>query len=66
MDQDIEILVTLTKAQISASRGLLAHVRHEVAEAERLIAHSKVAISESRRLLGKSLHSDEGSPLLVA
>ena len=58
MDQDTEILVKLISERVMASRGLLAHVRREVAEAEQLITHSKVAIAESLRLLAKPLEGD--------
>ena len=58
MDQDTEILVKLISERVRASRGLLAHVRREVAEAEQLIEHSRVAIAESLRLLGKSRDGD--------
>jgi hypothetical protein len=58
MDQDTEILLTLIRERIRASRGLLAHVRREVAEAEQLIEHSKVAIAGSLMLLRKSRDGD--------
>ena len=58
MCQDTEILVKLISERVKASRGLLAHMRHEIAEAEQLIEHSRVAIAESRRLLGKSRDGD--------
>ena len=58
MDRDTEVLVKLISERVMASRGLLAHVRREVAEAERLIEDSKLAIAESLRLLGKSRDGD--------
>jgi hypothetical protein len=58
MDQDTEILVKLISERVMASRGLLAHVRREIAEAEQLIEHSKVAIAESLTLLRMSRDGD--------
>jgi len=58
MDQDTEILVKLISEWVMASRGLLAHVRREIAEAEQLIEHSKVAIAESLTPLRMSRDGD--------
>jgi len=58
MDQYTEILVKLISERVMASRGLLAYVRREVAEAEQLIEQSKVAIAESLKVLAKPLDAD--------